>query len=592
VKHGMLLCFGVFLASALGVTCGAPQLAAQGSNKTSAANVGKLSGLVRDAGGIPQMGATVALTPEAPGPSGSYQLLTNTQGAFTGEKLTPGAYTVGVTLAGFLPFLQRHVQVTANVTTSVRIQLESMFASIEQLRRPPVAAAADPDDWKWVLRSAPGLRPILQWDDSGAPGTIASSVVIEQNIRRPLGILALTEGARRPASVSNVAAAPSTEFAYDQRLAGFQHLVFAGQMTPDEESPAGGLAATWLPTGTSGNGPASTLVLREAKLGSSGLTFRGIRIDQSETLALGYHFHLRVGGEYVLVGLGEPASGLRERVKLETRVTSNWFVDAIYASQPNGTALYDELTSELEGMGRPDVLTDALDQLDTFPALLLRRGHPVLENGRHEELAVEGRLGGRGVFQLAAFHDDNSHVALFGRGNALPPEEYFQEFFSKGFAYDGGASSDWGGRVALRERLSEDLELTTVYAFSGALVPIAEVEGGLRDGLRAAQRQSLAAKFNARIPQSGTHLSVGYKWLNESALSRVDPYGEAAYQVGPYLNVGVRQPLPKIGFGRWEASAECDNLLAQGYVSVNTHDGQVLLVPAFRSFRGGVSLQF
>ena len=48
------------------------------------------------------------------------------------------------------------------------------------------------------------------------------------------------------------------------------------------------------------------------------------------------------------------------------------------------------------------------------------------------------------------------------------------------------------------------------------------------------------------------------------------------------------RPLPGARF----SSAECDNLLAQGYVSVNTHDGQVFLVPAFRSFRGGVSLQF
>jgi hypothetical protein len=44
--------------------------------------------------------------------------------------------------------------------------------------------------------------------------------------------------------------------------------------------------------------------------------------------------------------------------------------------------------------------------------------------------------------------------------------------------------------------------------------------------------------------------------------------------------------------GHWEANAECDNLLAQGNVSLNSRDGQVLLVPAFRSFRGGLSLQF
>jgi hypothetical protein len=591
VKRGALLYFGVLLGTAVGVTCGAPSLLAQ-SSKQSVSSSGKLSGQVRDASGVPQLGATVAILSETPGVTASYQFLTNTQGLFNGEKLAPGSYTVRVTLAGFLPFLEKHIQISPNLTTTVRIQLESMFVSIEQLRRPPAASAAEADDWKWVLRSAPGLRPVLHWDDPDPAGSITSSIVVEQNVHRPLGIVALTDGARRPGSVSNVAAAPSTAFAYDQKIGGSNHIVFAGQITPDDESPAGGIATVWLPTGSAETGPSSTMVLREAKLGTNGLTFRGVRLDQSETLALGSRFLVRAGGEYVLVGLGAPASGLRARVKLETRVTSNWYVDAIYAALPNGTTPNDALNAELIGMDAPGVLTDALNQLDTFPALLMRGGRPVLESGRHEELAAERKLGTRGVFQMAAFHDDYSHVALFGRGSSLPPEEFFQDFFSKGFAYDGGSSSDWGGRVALREKLSDDLELTAIYAFSGALVPVAEMDGGLREGLRTAQRQSVVTKITAKIPRSGTHLTAGYKWINETALSRVDPYGEAAYQVSPYLNVGIRQPLPRMLFGRWEASAECDNLLAQGYFSLNTRDGQLLLVPAFRSFRGGVSLQF
>lgn len=591
MKRGALLCFGVLLGTAVGVSFGAPSLLAQ-SSKQPASTLGKLSGQVRDASGIPQLGATVAILSETPGATATYLFLTNTEGIFTGEKLAPGAYTVRVTLAGFLPFLEKHIQISPNLTTTVRIRLESMFASIEQLRRSPAASSAEADDWKWVLRSAPELRPVLHWDETNPPGTITSSIVVEPNVHRPLGIVALTDGARRPGSVSNVAAAPSTAFAYDQKIAGSNHIVFAGQITPDEESPAGGIASVWLPTGSAETGPSSTLILREAKLGNSGLTFRGVRLDQSETLALGSRFLVRAGGEYVLVGLGAPASELRARVKLETRVTSNWYADAIYAALPNGTTPNDALNAALEGVDAPSVLTDALNQLDTFPALLLRGGRPVLESGRHEELAAERKLGTRGVFQIAAFHDDYSHVALFGRGNSLPPEEFFQEFFSKGFAYDGGASSDWGGRVALREKLNDEFELTAIYAFSGALVPIAEMDGGLRDGLRNAQRQSVAMKVAARIPKSGTHLTAGYKWINDTALSRVDPYGEAAYQVSPYLNVGIRQPLPRMLFGRWEANAECDNLLAQGYFSLNTRDGQLLLVPAFRSFRGGVSLQF
>ncbi|HET6932909.1 MAG TPA: carboxypeptidase-like regulatory domain-containing protein [Candidatus Acidoferrum sp.] len=591
MKRGALLCFGVLLGTAVGVSCGARSLLAQ-SNKQPVLTLGKLSGQVRDAGGIPQLGATVAILSETPGAVATYQFLTNTDGIFNGEKLAPGSYTLRVTLAGFLPFLEKHIQISPNLTTTVRVRLESMFASIEQLRRPPSASAAEADDWKWVLRSAPGLRPVLHWDDPDPSGSITSSIVVEQNVRRPLGIVALTDGARRPGSVSNVAAAPSTAFAYDQKIAGSNHIVFAGQITPDEDSPAGGIATVWLPTGSANSGPSSTMVLREAKIGSNGLTFRGVRLDQSETLALGSRFLVRAGGEYVLVGLGTPASDLRARVKLETRVTSNWYADAIYAALPNGTTPNDALNAALEGMEAPSVLSDALNQLDAFPALLMRGGHPVLESGRHEELAAERKLGTRGVFQIAAFHDDYSHVALFGRGNSLPPEEFFQDFFSKGFAYDGGASSDWGGRIALREKLNDDLELTAIYAFSGALVPVAEMDGGLRDGLRNAQRQSVAMKVAARITKSGTHLTAGYKWINDTALSRVDPYGEAAYQVSPYLNVGIRQPLPHMLFGRWEANAECDNLLAQGYFSLNTRDGQLLLVPAFRSFRGGVSLQF
>ncbi len=49
---------------------------------------------------------------------------------------------------------------------------------------------------------------------------------------------------------------------------------------------------------------------------------------------------------------------------------------------------------------------------------------------------------------------------------------------------------------------------------------------------------------------------------------------------------------PSFALGQWEANAECDNLLAQGYYTMNTGDGQILLMPAARSFRGGLSLQF
>ena len=54
---------------------------------------GKLAGVVNDTLGVPQMGATVQLISESAGPLSAVDLLTNTQGVFRGERLSPGLYT-------------------------------------------------------------------------------------------------------------------------------------------------------------------------------------------------------------------------------------------------------------------------------------------------------------------------------------------------------------------------------------------------------------------------------------------------------------------------------------------------------------------
>jgi len=51
--------------------------------------------------------------------------------------------------------------------------------------------------------------------------------------------------------------------------------------------------------------------------------------------------------------------------------------------------------------------------------------------------------------------------------------------------------------------------------------------------------------------------------------------------------------LPHAFFlGRVQALADLQNLLAQGYTAVASRDGQVMLLPATRAFRGGLSFQF
>lgn len=547
---------------------------------------GMLTGVVRDAAGTPQLGASVQLLSESSPTAIPVDFLTNTKGAFHSEKLAPGLYTVRVTLAGFLPTLEQHVRVSANLTTLVRIQLESIFASLQQLRRAPVSTASETDDWRWVLRSATATRPVLQWVAQDALSAVAvdENSVPAETVR---GRVEITDGARRPGSISNLPASPTTAFAYDQRIGDTSRLLLAGLVSYDTDAPAGGVATVWLPTGSLGAGPHTAIVMRESKLSELGPSFRGVRIDQGGSLPFGDHVVMKYGGEYVLVGLGKPASSLRPRMQVDAHISDDWTASLIFASMPVGPEPLESMDGDAVNS-----LAAALNELDAFPVLMWRAGRPVLESGFHEELAVEHKLGTQGKLQIAAFHDDNSHTAVFGRGSSLPAGDFFQDVYSNGFAYDGGSSSSWGARAAFQDKLSENVELTALYAFAGALTPSSAATLPLRELLRTSGRHSVGVRVSRKMTRFGTRVAASYDWTSGLTLTRVDAFGDSLFDMEPYFHVGVHQRLPKFGPGRWEANAECDNLMAQGYLTLTTQDGRMTLMPAFRTFRGGLSLQF
>src|SRR6202140_5798782 len=127
---------------------------------------GAVSGVVLDPSGTPQMGAGVWLISEDAGGRTIAQILSNQNGAFFTDHLKPGEYAVRVSVAGFLPAMERHVAVMSNLTTLLRVQVETLFSSLDTLRKKS-DAPAEQDDWKWVLRSSAATRTILQWDDTG-----------------------------------------------------------------------------------------------------------------------------------------------------------------------------------------------------------------------------------------------------------------------------------------------------------------------------------------------------------------------------------------------------------------------------------------
>ena len=559
-------CVALFLVCALAI----PAAAKPG--------YGTLSGVVLDPSGTPQMGATVFLISESLATQPVSQLLSNQNGEFSTDRLKPGKYSVRVSLAGFLPTMEHHVAVVANFTTLLRLRVDTVFASLDTLRHDS-DVPTESDDWKWILRSSAATRTILQWRDGDVydQGAIAELPAPQ----RPRGLVQLTDGARRPGSPSNLPDSSATAMSYDQSLGALGRLLVAGQMNVDRGA-AGAFATTWLPSGNAKNSPSTTFVMRQSKIGPSGVMFQGLRMDHTEYIPLTGRLALRAGAEYLRVGAATQISAVHPHAQLDLRLAPSWSASFLVAANPS-----------VVQWGQDDALQSAIAELDSLPTVLFRDGRPVLEGTWHQEASVEHRLTSRSTLSAAVFHDAARHEAVFGTGAGANPE-FFQDAFSSAFLYDGGKTDSWGTRVAYRQKLTENLDFVAVYTRAGALSPVGELNadtGDLRDNFATRNHQGLAARVSAKLPHSGTQVTAGYQWISGATLSLVDPFGAAAYQVDPNLHLLVRQTLPGLN-KHWEALADFSNLLAQGYVPAGGLDSQMKLVPVMRSFRGGVSFQF
>lgn len=546
----------------------------------AAPNAGKITGIVVDPAGTPQMGATVVVSPEQILNAAPIRLLTNDRGRFSTAALPVGLYSIQVTLAGFLPALEQHIQVDDERATLLEIVLGSVFSSFEKLRRQPDQPVAA-DDWTWVLRTSAATRSVLRWQDDSIAvdgGQNAAETAGPQPVR---GRLELTSGAEHPGSIANVGSSPATAFVYDVGTGATGQLLMAGQFSYEDAATAAGLAAEWLPSGRPGTGPETTLLVRETHPNPGGPAFRGLRISHDDQFALSDAVSVRYGGEYLAAGFNGATSALRPHGEVAVQLPDGWQAAATVATRP-----------WQDGGLAEGALQSALNTLDAFPTLLIRDGRPVLENDWHEEIAVAHALSKHADLSAAVFHDSSSHTAVIGRGGATSPD-FLQDYFSAAFAYDGGASSSTGARLAYRQKLTDNLNATVVYAYAGALAPGGDsTAAALRDQLATRYRHSLATRVSTTVPRFGTKFTASYKWLNGPAVSRQDPYGESLYHIDPYLSLEIRQPLPGVFPGHMEVQADVGNLLAQGYVPVSTSDGSVILVPSYRYFRGGLSLQF
>jgi len=544
---------------------------------------------VLDPVGQPQLGASVSIDPEGvSGRDAAQQLLTDQNGVFALRRLRPGLYAVRVTQAGFLPSMQQHIRVGAGLTTLVRIEMDSVFSSLDQLRRQP-SQSTEADDWKWVLRTSSATRPVLELRDGSI---VLASTSGDRPRPQPSTRIEMTSGSHHPGSASALPGSPRTAVSYDQPLGNIGHLLVAGGMSygPEDAGTGATFASIWLPSGQLDLGSETTVVVREARFVPSSRMTRAVRAEHSGQITLGDRLVVDYGAAYVAAGIGEVTATVRPRARIGMRLSSHWNAALSMESEPGSYGL----------RARSPSPESALDALDTLPILIWSKNGSTLEDDWHEEFAVKRDVGAHGSIEGAAYHDNSRHTAVFGygAGPAAGPDSV-QSQLPFVYAHDGGADNTWGTRLAYRQKLSANLELAAIYAWAGALAPDGEANADsnqpLPDLLQMRYRHSVAARVSGKVPRAGTQIAASYKWIDGTVVSRQDLFGEAAFGLDPNLSLAIRQPLPSFGSnGRrhWEAVADFRNLLAQGYVAVNSQGSQMVLVPVLRSFRGGVSFQF
>jgi hypothetical protein len=540
----------------------------------SAATPGTISGYVRNAGGVPQMGAAVELLGSA---MLSPKVFTDDRGFYSISGLLPGSYNLKVSAPSFLPALREKVGLRPGAKLMVNVTLTTLF---EAIQLGPLRGPADDDDWKWTLRSV-GNRSILRVLPDGT-----TAIATDGGDRDLKGSLMFMAGSE--ANGFGGASDMSTGFSLEHSLTSAGTLSVNGNLGYGSGFPAAVLRTTYTNRFNGGFEPTVAFTVRRLTSPDvnnlRGSSLQALSLKTSDRMTVGDILELQFGSELQTIQFMGRVNSFKPFGSADLHVTPDTVIEYQYASSiPNtrGEKGFDSSPSDLT---------------ETGPRVSVANFTPAVERAHHQEVSVSQRVGKTNM-QAAFYSDRVVDPVLTGVGEmAGESGDVLSDIYSGTFSYQGNDLETSGMRVVLQRKLLADLTATLDYAYGGALDlsrPDVQLQDA-REWIRTERRHAVAAKFSGKIPHSNTRWIASYRWTSGPTLTPVDLFNTSAGQADPYLNVFLRQPIP-VNFlsGHMEVLVDLRNLLAQGYVPVMGRDGRtVYLVQSARSVRGGVAFNF
>lgn len=573
----------------------------------------QLGGLVLDAEGKPQMGATVLLFNHY----GRllHRTVSDEHGIFTFPEIPPGIYSLKVLLSSYLPAVKENLEVRPGLRYLLSVTLASAFSSIELIssltgNRPLMTEA-----WKWALRSSAETRPVLRLlpekktssDSKGQLQARMHSLLPAQD----LGIVRVQAGGDAALTPAGLLPDMATSFAMATTIYGTHQLAVSANVGYAGESgrPLTTLRTAFLPTANLGGAdPEFAVTLRQAYLpvraGTSLLAnqagapaLRSVSISYRNALELAEATHLDYGIELNSISFLERFNYLCSYARVRHELGSVAELQAAYyAGQPPSDApdqgkVADEYLH----------LANTVRELNAIPRLSLKDGRPAIQRSQTVEVSLR-RVKGEREFTVGWHYEQMNDPVLLATGDrkAFTAPQFLPSLFENTATLRGPQYTSSGLIVAASQLLGEKVRVQVAAGTEEGLK--AEPAGSGEDTVKLAyprvaeaRRHWIGAAFGVVIPGAGTKVTTSYTWGDPTFVTPRHVYVTAPTHFGTGLNLFVRQPLPFRGFwgSRLEISADLQNLLSQGYVPVGENlNRPVYLIQVPKSIRGGVDIIF
>ncbi len=535
-----------------------------------------ISGFVRNANGVPQMGAAVEVLGSA---VETFKVFTDEKGFFSANGLVPGVYSLRVSALSFLPTLREKISLRAGADVLLNLTLSTIFDAIQFA---PRRAGTDDDDWDWVLRSTAN-RPVLRILPDGSAVMVAKGNQSDRDLK---GTLAFVAGA--PSQGFGAVSDMSTDFRVEKSLFSTGTLTFNGNVGYGTGTPNAVVRTSYKHQIGNGSTPEIAVTMRRLSspfIGQRNSDLQALAMSMSNDVALGNVLELKFGSEL-------------QTIQFMGRVTAFRPFGSVAAHLSPDTVLeYRYSTSRPDRRTEKGFESAPADLSETDPRISLAGFSPAIEKAHHQEIALSHREG-KTSMQAALYMDRLNDPALTGVGEfSSPNAEVLPDIYSGTFTYQGRDLETRGLRLVLERKLTSDVSATLNYSYGGVL-DLTKGEPSLenvRDESVVRNRQAIAAKLSGITPGTRTHWIASYGWTSGRALTPVDMFNASAGQCDPFLDVFFRQPMPGTSSlpGHMDVVVELRNLLAQGYVPVFGQDGRtVYLVQSARAVRGGVAFSF